>query len=251
MSDTPTPLAETFRRLIRSTGPISLAHFMAESNARYYASRDPLGADVPAFRNDGTDADFGNRAGDHHDGIEWFGLDASGKPSDSFNSRGLLAMNHEATTDEKLASFFIHANGGTATVSNLRFDLANQTVVADLTGMKSAVGTRPSVNYSLPGTTFWTFANVATETESINSTTFASTVTISGLSLTGVGYDFLVDALGLRQVGRSALSGVGQQGSIQTRLVFSAAVPEPSTYALLGVGLVGICVGLRRRAAAN
>ncbi len=34
-----------FRRLIRSTGPISLAHFMAESNARYYASRDPLGAD--------------------------------------------------------------------------------------------------------------------------------------------------------------------------------------------------------------
>ena len=45
MSDTPTPLAETFRRLIRSTGPISLAHFMAESNARYYASRDPLGAD--------------------------------------------------------------------------------------------------------------------------------------------------------------------------------------------------------------
>ena len=30
MSDTPTPLAETFRRLIRSTGPISLAHFMAE-----------------------------------------------------------------------------------------------------------------------------------------------------------------------------------------------------------------------------
>ncbi|MGX7950966.1 class I SAM-dependent methyltransferase [Tsuneonella sp. HG249] len=39
-----TPLAEIFRRLIRSSGPISLAHFMAESNARYYASRDPLGA---------------------------------------------------------------------------------------------------------------------------------------------------------------------------------------------------------------
>jgi NADH dehydrogenase [ubiquinone] 1 alpha subcomplex assembly factor 7 len=38
------PLAEIFRRLIRTSGPISVAHFMAESNARYYASRDPLGA---------------------------------------------------------------------------------------------------------------------------------------------------------------------------------------------------------------
>ncbi|KEO88781.1 hypothetical protein EH31_15200 [Erythrobacter longus] len=36
-------LGQTFRRLIRETGPISLAHYMAESNARYYTSRDPLG----------------------------------------------------------------------------------------------------------------------------------------------------------------------------------------------------------------
>jgi NADH dehydrogenase [ubiquinone] 1 alpha subcomplex assembly factor 7 len=36
-------LTKSFRRLIRETGPMSLAHFMAESNARYYASRDPLG----------------------------------------------------------------------------------------------------------------------------------------------------------------------------------------------------------------
>ncbi len=79
-----------------------------------YALGDPLTAATPAFKNDGTDTDFGNRAGDHHDGIEWFGLDASGKPSDTFASRGLLAMNHEATTDEKLSSFFIHANGGTS-----------------------------------------------------------------------------------------------------------------------------------------
>jgi SAM-dependent MidA family methyltransferase len=33
----------TLRRLIRETGPISLAHYIGESNARYYASRDPLG----------------------------------------------------------------------------------------------------------------------------------------------------------------------------------------------------------------
>ncbi|WP_120717120.1 class I SAM-dependent methyltransferase [Tsuneonella amylolytica] len=45
MSEAETPLAEVFRRLIRNTGPISLAQFMAESNARYYTTRDPLGAD--------------------------------------------------------------------------------------------------------------------------------------------------------------------------------------------------------------
>ena len=36
-------LTEIFARLIAATGPISVAHFMAESNARYYSSRDPLG----------------------------------------------------------------------------------------------------------------------------------------------------------------------------------------------------------------
>jgi NADH dehydrogenase [ubiquinone] 1 alpha subcomplex assembly factor 7 len=38
-------LADSFRRLIAATGPISVAQFMGESNARYYANRDPLGAE--------------------------------------------------------------------------------------------------------------------------------------------------------------------------------------------------------------
>ncbi|MBM3595178.1 MAG: class I SAM-dependent methyltransferase, partial [Alphaproteobacteria bacterium] len=38
-----TSLAVIFERLIASHGPISVAHFMAESNARYYCGRDPLG----------------------------------------------------------------------------------------------------------------------------------------------------------------------------------------------------------------
>jgi len=38
------PLAERFRRLIAESGPITVQHYMGESNARYYAARDPLGA---------------------------------------------------------------------------------------------------------------------------------------------------------------------------------------------------------------
>jgi NADH dehydrogenase [ubiquinone] 1 alpha subcomplex assembly factor 7 len=43
MTGEPLPLADVFRRIIRTSGPISLAHYMAESNARYYGAKDPLG----------------------------------------------------------------------------------------------------------------------------------------------------------------------------------------------------------------
>ena len=82
----------------------------------FYALGDPILAGAAAFKNDGTDTDFDKRAGDHHDGMEWFSLDANGKPSRSYSARGLIAMNHEATTDEKLSSFFIHTDGGTSTL---------------------------------------------------------------------------------------------------------------------------------------
>ena len=81
-----------------------------------YALGDPLDASTPAFRNDGSDGDFERRAGDHHDGMEWFSLSANGRPSETYNARGLLAINHEATTDEKLTSFFLHADGGKASL---------------------------------------------------------------------------------------------------------------------------------------
>ena len=37
-------LAERLRRLIETSGPICVAHYMAEANAHYYATRDPFGA---------------------------------------------------------------------------------------------------------------------------------------------------------------------------------------------------------------
>ena len=78
--------------------------------APIFALGDPLTAATPAYKNDGTDTDFDNRSGDHHDGIEYFGLNAAGTARDVAGSeRGLLAMNHEALTDQ-----FLHANGTTA-----------------------------------------------------------------------------------------------------------------------------------------
>ena len=94
-----------------------------------YALGDPLTAATPAYKNDGTDTDFENRSGDHHDGMEWFGLDATGKPSLTSTDRGLLAMNHEATTDENRSSFFLHANGGTSTLPRPASEVDKETAI--------------------------------------------------------------------------------------------------------------------------
>ena len=116
----PPPAAPVEKLLAFTAVPKSLADIVSVpagySVSVLYALGDPLTGATGAYLNDGTDADFENRSGDHHDGMEFYGLSASGAPSASGAERGLLAINHEATTDEKLSSHFLHANGGTTTL---------------------------------------------------------------------------------------------------------------------------------------
>jgi len=80
-----------------------------------YRLGDPISGTTPAYRNDGTDTDFANRAGDHHDALYWFGLSAAGNARDDASStRGLLVMNHENITQ-----VYLHAAGPT-TVAGAR-----------------------------------------------------------------------------------------------------------------------------------
>lgn len=71
---------------------------------------DPIAPGVPAYRNDGTDAaaTCAQRAGDHHDGIQYFGMGSTGAYDPDSSSRGLLVMNHEAITPA-----FLHPSGQT------------------------------------------------------------------------------------------------------------------------------------------
>jgi uncharacterized protein len=75
-----------------------------------YSLGDPIASGVSAYANDGTDAaaSFAQRAGDHHDGIHFFGLGGSGGYSTGASDRGLLCMNHEAITP-----LFLHPTGPT------------------------------------------------------------------------------------------------------------------------------------------
>jgi secreted PhoX family phosphatase len=74
-----------------------------------YRLGDPIAAGVPAYANDGTDTNFAQRAGDHHDGMYYYGLNAAGTArEDGSSTRGLLAMNHE-----NLNQAYLHPAGPT------------------------------------------------------------------------------------------------------------------------------------------
>ena len=73
-----------------------------------YRMGDPITAGTPAYANNGTDNDFANRAGDHHDALYYYGLNAAGVRDDASNTRGLLVINHENITEQ-----YLHANGPT------------------------------------------------------------------------------------------------------------------------------------------
>ena len=75
-----------------------------------YATGDSIDANVSDYKNDGTDGNFARRSGDHHDGIHFFGLSATGTPSTTSNDRALLAINHENISGTVQ---FMHANGQT------------------------------------------------------------------------------------------------------------------------------------------
>ena len=65
-----------------------------------YKLGDPMNNFTPEYKNDGTDTSFEYRAGDHHDGMSYFGLNSAGTAKDLTNSqRGLLCMNHENITE--------------------------------------------------------------------------------------------------------------------------------------------------------
>ncbi|HEX8486867.1 PhoX family protein [Sphingomonas sp.] len=74
-----------------------------------YRLGDPIAAGVTAYANTGADGDFARRAGDHHDGMSYFGLAATGNAPDRTSStRGLLVLNHENITIA-----YLHPNGPT------------------------------------------------------------------------------------------------------------------------------------------
>lgn len=136
--------------------------------------------------------------------------------------------------------------GGTLTVTDLRADLSAQTIYATVIG-GNGVGT-------LNDMALWHFSGLSSQNGPY------LTATITGLSITTQGFDAFTKSLGLLPLGKSALNGVTDFGTITSTLVsnvldmppapwFVTSVPEPSSYALMGLGLIGLAAAKRRRSA--
>ena len=137
------------------------------------------------------------------------------------------------------------SSGGSLTVTDINADLTSKTIYATIIG-GNGVGTIS--NFAL-----WNFATLTGPTAYTGPGTYVDD--ISGLTLTTDGFAKFSQALGLLSLGKAAMNGITDYGTIHsvlnTTLVLDStpAIPEPSTYALMGLGLVGIAFAARRKSA--
>jgi len=137
------------------------------------------------------------------------------------------------------------STGGTLTVTDIKADLISKTIFATVIG---ANGVNTITNFAL-----WNFSTLVGPTQYNGPGTYIDD--ISGLTLTAGGKTTFAQALGLQSLGIGALNGITNYGSIHsvlnTTLVLEPVgnVPEPTTYALMGLGLVGIAFAARKKSA--
>lgn len=170
--------------------------------------------------------------------------DAAGYKVVQAASAGGLALTMAANPD-------LAADGGAAQVGNLdiRFNAnGSASIYGTLTGT-SQNGT--VVNYS--GLAFNVAASNISGATSFPMVAGTYTTVLKGLAITQPAFDALASVFGLDPNGlgyqslQGAASDFGTMTSVIVATATTPAIPEPSTNALMGLGLVGLVIASRRK----
>ena len=153
------------------------------------------------------------------------------------------------------ANMFIKTNakgfastGGSLTITGISVDLTNHAILGNITGA-NGVGTQNKVK-------IWDYGNLsgATAYPAVTGTTVSDNV-VTGLTITQTAFDLFSKSLGLTPNGIAAMKGISDYGvmtshlSVDVQAPVTPTVPEPGTYALMGLGLAGIVAAKRARRA--
>ncbi len=124
------------------------------------------------------------------------------------------------------------SSGGSLSVTNLQVDFTTPGIYATVSGGNGLAAQTVRV---------WDYANREDSTRiEIGGHSVAMGYKLTGLTITSEAFELFQQGLGLRPGGIAAMQSIADYG------VMTISIPEPSTYALMGLGLLGVAGAARR-----